>query len=130
MAFCDAASHCLYEQVLILRVEQYIAMVNRKLQDEEIGRCAAVLHFIYFFVIHRLARFANWYFEQQNSRSILRRAFFNDVAQLAEWTPSEVDRLCSSIRMQTLPNRHLLVKQGSMVNGLYFIKRSDILMRL
>jgi hypothetical protein len=51
----ERLSHCLYEQVLILRVEQYIAMVNRKLQDEEIGRCAAALHFIYFSVIHGLA---------------------------------------------------------------------------
>ena len=59
---------------------------------------------------------------------MLRRSFFNDVAQLAEWTPSEVDRLCSSIRMQTLPNRHVLVKQGRVVNGLYFFKRSDIFM--
>ena len=34
----ERLSHCLYEQVLILRVEQYIAMVNRKLENEEIGR--------------------------------------------------------------------------------------------
>jgi hypothetical protein len=35
--------------VLILRVEQYIAMVDRKLKDEEIGRCASSARTIGFF---------------------------------------------------------------------------------
>jgi hypothetical protein len=40
--FCrvKSAVHFWFVQVLIMRVDQYVAMVDRKLSDEEIGRCA------------------------------------------------------------------------------------------